>query len=102
MRAIPARSETTGSQPRTPKARVAAHRAARQGEIARAQVGKNIGWGTGSFCSPRGMVRQWMRSPGHRANILNPRARDAGVGIALGTPGGHGGATYTLDLGRSR
>ena len=65
-------------------------------------LAENIGWGTGSFASPRGIVKAWMDSPGHRANILNPKVRDAGVGIALGTPGGMGaGATYTLDLGRT-
>lgn len=30
-------------------------------------------------------IRQWMNSPGHRANLLQPRSRRAGVGIALGT-----------------
>lgn len=29
-------------------------------------------------------VRQWMNSPGHRANLLQPRSRRSGVGIALG------------------
>ena len=65
-------------------------------------LAENIGWGTGSLASPRSIVKQWMASPGHRANILNPQVRDAGVGIALGTPEGlPGGATYTLNLGRS-
>jgi uncharacterized protein YkwD len=64
-------------------------------------LAENIGWGTGSFGSPKGMVRQWMESPGHRANILNPKVRDAGIGIAVGNPSGADGATYTLDLGRN-
>ena len=63
-------------------------------------LAENIGWGSGSFASPRSMVKQWMQSPGHRANILNPAVRDAGVGIAIGAPSGGPGATYTLDLGR--
>ena len=29
-------------------------------------------------------VRQWMNSPGHRANLLQTRSRRSGVGIALG------------------
>jgi uncharacterized protein YkwD len=63
-------------------------------------LAENIGWGSGSFASPKSMVRSWMESPGHRANILNPAVRDAGIGIAIGSPRGGDGATYTLDLGR--
>ena len=65
-------------------------------------LAENIGWGSGSFASPKAMVRSWMQSAGHRANILNPAVRDAGVGIAMGSPRGGDGVTYTLDLGRRR
>jgi uncharacterized protein YkwD len=61
---------------------------------------ENIGWGSGRLATPRSIVHSWMHSPPHRANILSPQARDAGVGIALGAPGGGSGATYTLDFGR--
>jgi uncharacterized protein YkwD len=64
-------------------------------------LAENIAWGSGSLSTPASIVRQWMRSPPHRANILNPRVRDAGLGVALGTPGGGQGATYTLDFGRT-
>ena len=42
-----------------------------------------------------------MNSPGHRANILNPRFRQIGIGIALGNPAGvdGGGATYASAFG---
>lgn len=30
------------------------------------------------------VVSRWMASPGHRANLLNPRSRRAGVGVAPG------------------
>jgi uncharacterized protein YkwD len=42
-----------------------------------------------------------MNSPGHRANILNPRFRQIGLGIALGNPAGAegGGATYASSFG---
>jgi uncharacterized protein YkwD len=42
-----------------------------------------------------------MHSPPHRANILDPGFRDAGVGVARGFPLGGGGAaaTYTVDFG---
>jgi uncharacterized protein YkwD len=63
-------------------------------------LGENIGWGGGSG-DPAMLVRMWMHSPGHRANILSNRFRDIGIGIAPGTPA-HGhrrGATYTTDFG---
>jgi uncharacterized protein YkwD len=49
-------------------------------------VGENIGWGAGSFASPRALVQAWMASPPHRANILQPRFRELGVGLVLGAP----------------
>ncbi len=65
-------------------------------------VGENIGWGQSSLASPASMVRMWMHSPGHRANILRGAFRDIGIGIVYGTPvkGGAQGATYTTDFGR--
>jgi uncharacterized protein YkwD len=64
-------------------------------------VGENLEWGTGSLATPRGAVKAWMNSPGHRANILRGGYRELGVGIALGTPqaGLDRGATYTVDFG---
>jgi uncharacterized protein YkwD len=40
-----------------------------------------------------------MASAGHRANILSPSFRESGVGVAIGSPQGGGGATYTHDFG---
>jgi uncharacterized protein YkwD len=40
-----------------------------------------------------------MHSPGHRSNMLRPSFRDIGIGIAMGTPFGGSGATYTTDFG---
>ncbi|HUG93950.1 MAG TPA: CAP domain-containing protein [Planctomycetaceae bacterium] len=37
--------------------------------------------------TPAAAVESWMHSPGHRANILNPRYTDIGIGIQVG-PGG--------------
>lgn len=48
--------------------------------------GENIGWGKRDDATPRALVRGWMRSPTHRANILDARFRNAGVAIALGAP----------------
>jgi uncharacterized protein YkwD len=63
-------------------------------------LAENIAWGSGYLATPASIVNQWMHSPPHRANILDGRMRDAGIGVATGSPRGGGGATYTLALGR--
>jgi uncharacterized protein YkwD len=63
-------------------------------------LGENIGWGSGSLSEPAAMVRAWMHSPPHRANILSRHFRDIGIGIVVGAPVGGAGATYTTDFGR--
>jgi uncharacterized protein YkwD len=67
----------------------------------RYSYGENIGRGTGSFSTPKAMVSAWMRSPGHRRNILNRDFRDLGVGFVRGTPTGRQGDSgiYTTDFG---
>jgi uncharacterized protein YkwD len=68
-------------------------------------LGENIAWGTGPLATAAGIHRSWMRSPGHRANILRRQFREIGIGIALGAPvpgGGQDGATYTADFGVRR
>jgi uncharacterized protein YkwD len=65
-------------------------------------VGENIAWGTGVLSTPSSIVRAWMRSPGHRANILNGRFREIGIGISSGAPvqaRARPAATYTTDFG---
>jgi uncharacterized protein YkwD len=62
-------------------------------------VGENIGWGSGSLAAPRAMVRSWMRSAPHRANILSRSFRLIGIGVANDAPTGGGGATYATDFG---
>ena len=63
-------------------------------------VGENIAYGSGSRSTPRAIGQAWMNSPGHRANILSGSFRAIGIGIAVGTPIGASGATYTTDFGR--
>jgi uncharacterized protein YkwD len=65
-------------------------------------MGENIAAATGPFSTPASIVRMWMNSSGHRANILDPAYRDTGVGVAYGYPGSrrYRGATYTQDFGR--
>lgn len=41
-------------------------------------TGENAAWGS---VSPEEVVKAWMNSEGHRANILNPEARKMGVGF---------------------
>jgi len=62
-------------------------------------AGENIAWGGGRLSTPAAIVDGWMHSPPHRANILNGGFRWIGVGVAVGTPNGGGGATYTTDFG---
>jgi uncharacterized protein YkwD len=63
------------------------------------RLGENIAYGTGGQATPLAIVSAWMHSAGHRANILEPRFRRIGIGIAAGTPAGEGGATYSTDFG---
>jgi uncharacterized protein YkwD len=68
-------------------------------------LGENIAWGTGELATAAEIERAWMRSPGHRANILRREFREIGIGIAVGVPvdaGGFDGATYTADFGVRR
>ena len=67
-------------------------------------LGENLEWGTGSLATPRGAVDAWMRSRGHRANVLKRGYRQLGVGISLGTPyeGPGEGVTITVDFGARR
>ena len=67
-------------------------------------LGENLEWGTGTLATPRGALDAWMKSPGHRSNILKRSYRQMGIGIALGIPvaGGGKGATITVDFGARR
>jgi uncharacterized protein YkwD len=63
-------------------------------------LGENLAWGTGDVGTPRGVHDAWMRSSGHRANILRASYRELGIGVRPGVPKDAGvGATYTTDFG---
>jgi uncharacterized protein YkwD len=63
-------------------------------------MGENIAWGTGVLGTPLRIHQAWMRSPGHKANILHRGFEEVGVGVVVGAPGhGSDGATYTTDFG---
>ena len=65
-------------------------------------VGENLAWGTDTLSTPRQTVVKWMRSPGHRANILKRRFREIGIGVVFHAPRGTRNpvaATYTTTFG---
>jgi uncharacterized protein YkwD len=69
-----------------------------------ASAGENIAYGVGDKSTPASIVRAWMRSPGHRADILRPAFTEIGIGISLGAPevsdrNPQNSATYTTDFG---
>jgi uncharacterized protein YkwD len=55
---------------------------------------ENTGYG---FSSAAKAVDFWMRSPGHRANILNPSVTEIGVGLADGAR-----PNWVLDMAKRR
>ncbi len=67
------------------------------------EVGENIAWGTLKLATPRAIVAAWMASPAHRANILDGRYRETGIGVSPHPPAslahGQPGAIYTQDFG---
>jgi uncharacterized protein YkwD len=63
-------------------------------------LAENIAYAQGRASSPRQIVKGWMRSPQHRANLLNRSFEHLGIGIRRGAPsGGRRAATYTTDFG---
>jgi uncharacterized protein YkwD len=65
--------------------------------VAWREVAENIAAG---YPTPERVVAGWMGSPGHRANILDPRLADIGVGVVLGV--GELRAYWVEDFGTRR
>jgi uncharacterized protein YkwD len=63
-----------------------ADRAQRQG-YSSGFVGENIAAG---YSSPANVVQGWMKSPGHKANMLSPEYTEIGVGYAFGDASDYG------------
>jgi uncharacterized protein YkwD len=67
------------------------------------EVGENLGWGTLWQGTPRAIVASWMASPDHRANILDGRFRNTGIGVSAHLPTSlashQPGGIYTQDFG---
>jgi uncharacterized protein YkwD len=64
-------------------------------------LGENIAWGSWDYATPANIVDGWMHSPGHKANILNSRFHEIGLGVARGAPttGQDRAGTYVTDFG---
>lgn len=63
-------------------------------------LGENLAWGSGGYGTAASIVRMWLASPEHRANLLRPGYRRLGLGIAHGSFQGAAGATVvTADFG---
>lgn len=58
-----------------------------------AVVGENIAWGQENA---RQVMNAWMRSRGHKANILNPQYTEIGVGVEETR---HGAIVWTQNFG---
>jgi uncharacterized protein YkwD len=78
-----------------------AERLARSGARGPA-FGENLAWGTGRYARASRVVRMWMESPGHRANLLRPGWTRIGLGARVGNFMGYDGAVViTADFAGS-
>lgn len=77
----------------TPQVR--ARRAGYRGAV----VGETIALSVGRRVSAAAVVRSWLRSPGHRRVLLDPRMRHVGVGLADGAGRRAAGTALVLDVG---
>ena len=56
-------------------------------------VGENLAWGSGRYASPASIVRMWLESPPHRANLLRRGFRRIGLAAGTGAFAGFSSAT---------
>jgi uncharacterized protein YkwD len=47
-------------------------------------AGENLAWGTGSLGSARSVMKAWLRSPSHRANLLGSDYNQFGISLRAG------------------
>lgn len=70
-----------------PDGKTVGDRADRMGLRNWRRIGENIAYNRGYSEPAARVVESWMRSPGHRNNILNSRWKETGIGIAVTTGG---------------
>jgi uncharacterized protein YkwD len=66
-------------------------------------IGENLAWGTLTLATPEAIVKAWIASPEHLANILEGRYRETGIDVQPQAPEslaeGVQGALYTQEFG---
>jgi uncharacterized protein YkwD len=63
-------------------------------------LGENLAWGTGQESTAAGVMAAWMKSTGHKANILKRSYEEIGIGVRLGVPSdSEVGATFAAEFG---
>jgi uncharacterized protein YkwD len=53
------------------------------------ELGENIAWLRGYQDPAQRVVENWMRSPGHRENILESHYKESGIGVAVSVDGSY-------------
>ena len=63
-------------------------------------TGENLARGSGSFSEPKSRFEAWMKSDGHRKNILERKYEEVGVGVVKGKlkKGGEEETVYTVEF----
>jgi uncharacterized protein YkwD len=75
----------------------------RAGYLPARAFSENLAWGQGELGSPLHTLGMWLRSPGHRANLLARRWRDLGIAVERGQIFGRGGVSlWVMQFGRRR
>ena len=63
------------------------------------RMGENLAWGSGPYARATMVVREWLGSPEHRANLLDRRFVRIGVGVVRGSfQGVENAAVVTADF----
>lgn len=66
-------------------------------------IGENLAWGTLTLSTPEAIVKAWIASPEHLANILESKYRETGIDVEPSVPRslaeGVQGALYTQEFG---
>jgi len=67
-------------------------------------TGENIAWGSGSYSKPESRFKAWMKSEGHKKNILDKNFEQVGIGVAKGklAKGNEEATFYTVDFGSKK